>query len=191
MDAPADGCKLRQRSLDEIKKVKWIPSWGEERISNMVAGRPDWCISRQRVWGVPIAIFQCEGCKEFVGDPEIHKLVVELFAREGADAWYKYSPEQILPTGTKCANCSGTKFRKEMDIVDVWLESGCSHAAVLDHEPGLHWPAEMYIEAGDQHRGWFQSSLLCAVATRGAAPYRSAATHGWTLDPQGRAQSNS
>jgi len=185
------GGTLRTRALDEIKKVKWDPAWGDERITNMVAGRPDWCISRQRVWGVPIAMFQCEGCHEFVGDPAVHKLVVDLFAREGADAWYRYPAEQILPSGYACSKCGKTKFRKEMDIVDVWLESGCSHAAVLGHEPGLPWPADMYIEAGDQHRGWFQSSLLCAVATRGAAPYRSAATHGWTLDPQGRAQSKS
>jgi len=186
-----DGGTLRTRALDEIKKVKWDPAWGEERISNMVAGRPDWCISRQRVWGVPIAMFQCENCKEFVGDPVIHKLVVDLFAREGADAWYKYSAEQILPPGTKCAKCGGTKFRKEMDIVDVWFESGNSQAAVLGHEPGLPWPADLYLEGGDQHRGWFQSSLLCAVATKGAAPYRSAATAGWTLDPQGRAMHKS
>ncbi len=186
-----EGGTLRARALDEIKKVKWDPSWGEERIANMVAGRPDWCISRQRVWGVPIAMFQCEGCKEFVGDPAVHKLVVDLFAREGADAWYKYSPEQILPAGTKCAKCSSTKFRKEMDIVDVWFESGNSQAAVLGHEPGLPWPADLYIEGGDQHRGWFQSSLLCAVATRGSAPYRGCATVGWTLDPQGRAMSKS
>ncbi len=185
------GGTLRTRSLDEIKKVKWDPAWGEERITNMVASRPDWCISRQRVWGVPIAMFQCEGCRGFVGDPAVHKLVVDLFAREGADAWYKYPAEQILPSGYACSKCGKAKFRKEMDIVDVWLESGCSHAAVLGHEPGLPWPADLYIEAGDQHRGWFQSSLLCAVATRGAAPYRSAATHGWTLDPRGRAQSKS
>jgi isoleucyl-tRNA synthetase len=186
-----NGGTLRTRALDEIKKVQWDPSWGEERIANMVAGRPDWCISRQRVWGVPIAMFQCEGCNEFIGDPAVHKLVVNLFAREGADAWYRYSPEQILPAGTKCAKCGSTKFRKEMDIVDVWFESGNSQAAVLGHEPGLPWPADLYIEGGDQHRGWFQSSLLCAVATRGSAPYRSCATVGWTLDPQGRAQSKS
>ncbi len=182
---------LRSRALDEIKKVKWDPAWGEERISNMVAGRPDWCISRQRVWGVPIAMFQCESCKEFVGDPAVHRLVVDLFAREGADAWYKYSAEQILPAGYKCAKCGDTKFRKEMDIVDVWFESGNSQAAVLGHEPGLPWPADLYLEGGDQHRGWFQSSLLCAVATKGIAPYRSAATAGWTLDPQGRAMHKS
>ena len=185
------GGTLRTRALEEIKKVKWDPSWGEERISNMVAGRPDWCISRQRVWGVPIAMFQCEDCKEFVGDASVHKLVVDLFAREGADAWYKYAPEQILPAGFKCAKCGSTKFRKEMDIVDVWFESGSSQAAVLGHEPGLPWPADMYIEGGDQHRGWFQSSLLCATATKGAAPFRSCATAGWTLDPQGRAMSKS
>ena len=185
------GGTLRTRSLEEIKKVKWDPAWGEERIANMVASRPDWCISRQRVWGVPIAMFQCEGCREFVGDPAVHRLVVDLFAREGADAWYKYSAEQILPSGFACKKCGNTKFRKEMDIVDVWFESGSSHAAVLGREPGLPWPADLYLEGGDQHRGWFQSSLLCAVASKGAAPYRSAATVGWVLDPQGRAQSKS
>ena len=185
------GGTLRTRSLDEIRKVKWDPAWGEERITNMVAGRPDWCVSRQRVWGVPIAMFQCEGCNEFVGDPAVHRSVVELFAREGADAWYKYSAEQMLPSGYACTKCGKAKFRKEMDIVDVWFESGSSHAAVLGREPGLPWPADLYLEGGDQHRGWFQSSLLCAVATKGAAPYRSAATVGWVLDPQGRAQSKS
>ncbi len=112
-------------------------------------------------------MFQCEGCNEFVGDPAVHKLVVDLFAREGADAWYKYTPEQILPAGTKCAKCGSTKFRKEMDIVDVWFESGSSQAAVLGHEPGLPWPADLYIEGGDQHRGWFQSSLLSARGDQG------------------------
>ena len=117
--------------------------------------------------------------------------MVELFAREGADSWYRYSPEQLLPAGTKCSKCGSTKFRKEMDIVDVWFESGSSHAAVLGREPGLPWPADLYLEGGDQHRGWFQSSLLCGVATRGEAPYRTCATVGWVLDPQGRAQSKS
>jgi len=187
----AGGGTLRTRSLEEIKNVKWDPAWGEERISNMVAGRPDWCISRQRVWGVPIAMFQCQGCREFVGNPAVHRSVVDLFAREGADAWYKYSAEQILPSGYSCDKCGNANFRKEMDIVDVWFESGSSQAAVLGREPGLPWPADLYLEGGDQHRGWFQSSLLCSVATRGAAPYRSAATAGWVLDPQGRAQSKS
>ncbi len=187
----SDGGTLRTRSLDEIKKVKWDPAWGEERITNMVAGRPDWCISRQRVWGVPIALFQCTDCNEFLNDHAVNRSVVELFAREGADSWYRYSPEQLLPAGTKCSKCGSTKFRKEMDIVDVWFESGSSHAAVLGREPGLPWPADLYLEGGDQHRGWFQSSLLCGVATRGEAPYRTCATVGWVLDPQGRAQSKS
>jgi isoleucyl-tRNA synthetase len=185
------GGTLRTRSLDEIRKVKWDPSWGEERIMNMVAGRPDWCISRQRVWGVPIAMFQCEGCNDFLNDPAVNRSVVDLFAREGADAWYRDSAQKILPSGTKCPKCASTTFRKEMDIVDVWFESGSSQEAVLGHEPGLPWPADLYLEGGDQHRGWFQSSLLCAVAAKGGAPYRSAATAGWVLDPQGRAQSKS
>jgi isoleucyl-tRNA synthetase len=192
MDEPMpNGSNLRTRSLREIKKVKWDPAWGEERISNMVAGRPDWCISRQRVWGVPIAMFQCGDCNEFLNDHPVNHSVVELFAREGADSWYRYSPEQLLSAGTKCSNCGSSKFRKEMDILDVWFESGSSHAAVLGHEPGLPWPADLYLEGGDQHRGWFQSSLLCGVATRGEAPYRTCATVGWVLDPQGRAQSKS
>ena len=185
------GGTLRTRSLEEIKNVRWDPPWGEERITNMVAGRPDWCISRQRVWGVPIAMFQCEGCNQFVDDPAVRKRVLELFASEGADAWYKYSAEQMLPSGYACTKCGKATFHKEMDIFDVWLESGCSQAAVLGRERGLPWPADLYLEGGDQHRGWFQSSLLCAVATKGGAPYRSAATVGWVLDPQGRAQSKS
>ncbi|MGC2108669.1 MAG: isoleucine--tRNA ligase [Candidatus Korobacteraceae bacterium] len=191
MEGKIPGGTLRTRALEEIKKVKWDPAWGEERIANMVSSRPDWCISRQRVWGVPIAMFQCEGCNEFLNERAVNEWVVHLFAREGADAWYRYPAEEILPSGMKCAKCGSTKFRKEMDIVDVWFESGSSHAVVLGHEPELPWPADLYFEGGDQHRGWFQSSLLCAVATRGKAPYRSAATAGWTLDPQGRAMHKS
>jgi isoleucyl-tRNA synthetase len=191
MEAPVEDTTLRQRSLDEIKKVKWIPAWGEERISNMIATRPDWCISRQRVWGVPIAVFFCEGCGKLLESKESHAAVVDLFAREGADAWYTVDATKILPAGTKCASCSGAAFRKETDIIDVWFESGSSHAAVLGHEPGLPWPADLYLEGGDQYRGWFHSSLLVAVGTRGHAPYRAVATNGWTLDPQGKATSKS
>jgi isoleucyl-tRNA synthetase len=191
MEAPVDGSTLRQRSLDEIKKVKWIPSWGEERISNMIATRPDWCISRQRVWGVPIAVFFCEGCGKLLESKESHTAVVDLFAREGADAWYTKDAKDILPAGTKCPGCSGSAFRKETDIIDVWFESGSSHAAVLGHEPGLDWPADLYLEGGDQYRGWFHSSLLVAVGTRGHSPYRAVATNGWTLDPTGKATSKS
>ncbi len=191
MEAPVEGSTLRQRSLDEIKKVKWIPAWGEERISNMIATRPDWCISRQRVWGVPIAVFFCEGCGKLLESKESHSAVVELFAREGADGWFTREAKDILPAATKCPACSGTAFRKETDIIDVWFESGSSHAAVLGHEPDLPWPADLYLEGGDQYRGWFHSSLLVAVGTRGHAPYRAVATNGWTLDPQGKATSKS
>ncbi|HEY6351707.1 MAG TPA: isoleucine--tRNA ligase [Candidatus Angelobacter sp.] len=191
MEAPADGSTLRQRALDEIKTVKWIPAWGEERIANMIATRPDWCISRQRVWGVPIAVFFCEGCGKLLESKQAHESVVELFARKGADSWYELEPRDILPQGTKCSGCGGNGFRKETDIIDVWFESGCSQAAVLGHEPGLPWPADVYLEGGDQYRGWFHSSLLCSVGTRGHAPYRAVTTNGWTLDPQGRATSKS
>ena len=191
MEGAIPGGTLRSRSLEEIKKVVWDPAWGEERISNMIATRPDWCISRQRFWGLPIAIFQCEGCDEFLNDQAVNRTVVALFAREGADSWYRHSAEEILPPGTKCQKCGGAKFRKEMDIIDVWFESGSSQAAVLGREPGLPWPADLYLEGGDQHRGWFHSSLLCAVGTKGGAPYRRVATAGWTLDPQGRAMSKS
>ena len=191
MEGKLPGGTLRSRSLEEIRKVVWDPAWGEERISNMIATRPDWCISRQRFWGVPIAMFQCEACNEFLNDKAVNRAVVALFAREGADSWYRHSAEEILPPGTKCPKCGGTKFHKEMDIIDVWFESGSSQAAVLGHEPGLPWPADLYLEGGDQHRGWFHSSLLCAVGAKGGAPYRRVATVGWTLDPQGRAMSKS
>ncbi len=191
MDAPLKGSSLRQHSLEEIKKVKWDPAWGEERITNMIAERPDWCVSRQRVWGVPIAFFFCEGCNEILNSKTANQAVVELVAREGADAWYTKESASILPPGTRCAKCGAGSFRKEMDIVDVWFESGCSHAAVLGHSPGLPWPADLYAEGGDQYRGWFHSSLLCAVGSKGAAPYRTVSTIGWTLDPQGRAMSKS
>jgi len=191
METPMPGGTLRTRALEEIKKVKWDPAWGEERISNMIATRPDWCISRQRIWGVPIAVFLCEGCGKPLNDPALNRKVIELFARGGADAWYTPQADALIPPGTKCAKCGNTKFTKETDILDVWFESGCSHAAVLGHEPGLPWPADLYLEGGDQHRGWFHSSLLCAVGTRNQAPYRAVATNGWTLDEQGRALSKS
>jgi isoleucyl-tRNA synthetase len=184
------GGTLRSRTLEEIKKVKWDPAWGEERISNMIATRPDWCISRQRIWGVPIAMFLCAGCNKPLNDPAVNRKVVELFARSGADAWY--SPEaDLLAAGAKCTDCGGTRFEKETDIIDVWFESGSSHAAVLGHEPNLPWPADLYLEGGDQFRGWFHSSLLCAMGAEGAAPYRMVASPGWTLDEHGHAMSKS
>ncbi|MGB6302116.1 MAG: isoleucine--tRNA ligase [Acidobacteriaceae bacterium] len=186
---------FRARALDEIKKVRWDPSWGEERIANMIATRPDWCISRQRMWGVPIAVFLCETCHAPLKDPAIFRRVVELFEEEGVEAWHTHRPEEILPPGTTCQTpgCGSQKFTKEMDILDVWFESGSSQAAVLGEKAGfgLTWPADLYLEGGDQHRGWFHTSLLCSVGTKNAAPYRRVATCGWTLDDQGRALSKS
>jgi isoleucyl-tRNA synthetase len=185
------GETMRGRTLAEIAKVKWDPAWGEERISNMIATRPDWCISRQRVWGVPIAVFLCESCGKPVNDPHINRKVVQFVSHQGADAWYTPEADAILSSGHKCVHCGGTNFKKETDILDVWFESGSSHAAVLGHEPNLPWPADLYLEGGDQHRGWFHSSLLCAIGYEGSAPYRMVATNGWTLDEQGRAMSKS
>ncbi|HEV2022016.1 MAG TPA: isoleucine--tRNA ligase [Terriglobales bacterium] len=191
MESKLEGGTLRERTLEQIKKVKWDPAWGEERLSNMIASRPDWCISRQRVWGVPIAVFYCEGCGEVLHSPEAKRAVVELFAREGADAWFAKQAAGILPAGTKCPKCGGAQFRKEMDIVDVWFESGVSHLAVLGHEPRLPWPAHLYLEGADQYRGWFQSSLLVSIGAKGVPPYLGVATPGWTLDEQGHAMSKS
>jgi isoleucyl-tRNA synthetase len=182
---------FRQRALDEIKYVKWDPAWGEERISNMIATRPDWCISRQRIWGVPIAVFLCQQCHDPLNAPAVNHAIVERFKSESADAWYKEDASTLLPAGTRCAKCGGTEFRKEMDILDVWFESGASWHAVLDIEPELKFPADLYTEGGDQHRGWFHSSLLSAVGICNAAPYRMVATSGWTLDEQRRAFSKS
>jgi len=182
---------FRARALAEIKRVTWDPSWGEERISNMIATRPDWCISRQRIWGVPIAVFLCESCHEPLNNEKINKSIVKLFEMEGADAWYKHTATDLLPKNTTCPNCGGKEFRKEMDILDVWFESGASWRAVLEAEPELHFPADLYTEGGDQHRGWFHSSLLSSVGLRDCAPYLMVATSGWTLDEQGRAFSKS
>ena len=182
---------FRQRALDEIKQVVWDPAWGEERISNMIATRPDWCISRQRIWGVPIAVFLCDKCGEPLNDKKINQTIVNLFRKEGADAWYIHEAAALLPKNTACPSCGHKEFRKEMDILDVWFESGASWHAVLDLEPELHSPADLYTEGGDQHRGWFHSSLLTSVAVRNHAPYKMVATSGWTLDEQGRAFSKS
>jgi isoleucyl-tRNA synthetase len=181
---------FRQRALDEIKRVVWDPAWGEERISNMIATRPDWCISRQRIWGVPIAVFLCTKCHTPLKNEAVNARIVELFREHSADIWYIKTAEELLPAGTACA-CGHTEFRKEMDILDVWFESGASWHGVLDAEDELEFPADLYTEGGDQHRGWFHSSLLTSVALRGVAPYRMVATSGWTLDEQGRAFSKS
>ncbi|HEV2615119.1 MAG TPA: isoleucine--tRNA ligase [Candidatus Acidoferrales bacterium] len=178
---------LRQRALDEIRKVKWTPEWGEQRLSGMVAERPDWCISRQRFWGVPLVVFYCEGCNEQLKDFHALRNVVRWFEKEGADAWFTHSAEELLPPGTKC-KCGSARFRKEKDILDVWFESGSTSLAVLK---GDMWPADVYLEGPDQYRGWFQSSLLVGIGTRGRAPYKQVITHGWTLDAEGRPMSKS
>jgi isoleucyl-tRNA synthetase len=198
-----DGSKttFRQLAIEEIDKVIWDPSWGKERITNMVASRPDWCISRQRIWGVPIAVFLCENCNQPVLDPALNRRIVDLFEREGAEAWHTAATDGLLPDNTNCANCGGTAFRKEFDILDVWLDSGTSWFAVAERDPDLkdaytafqnnEGVPVLYLEGGDQHRGWFQSSLLTSVALRGRAPYSHVTTAGWTLDEQGRAMSKS
>ncbi len=182
---------LRQRALEAIHQVKWNPAWGEERIGNMIATRPDWCISRQRFWGVPLTVFYCDGCQEPLTDRKILDHVVELFAEHTADIWYERSAAELAGPDAKCHKCGGTSFRKENDILDVWFDSGVSHLAVLTPENGLPWPSDMYLEGGDQYRGWFHSSLLVAVGLKGGAPYRAAATNGWTLDHEGHALSKS
>ena len=188
--ASVDG--FREEALNAIANdVQWIPSWGEARIHNLVADRHDWCISRQRVWGVPIPIFYCEDCNEHLVNDDTINAVADLFAKEGSDAWWAHSAEEILPQGTKCPKCGGTHFRKESDIMDVWFDSGSSHAAVCKTRPELAWPADMYLEGSDQHRGWFQSSLLTSVATEGKAPYRAVLTHGYVVDGEGRKMSKS
>ena len=182
---------LRSRTLQDIKRVKWDPAWGEERMTNMIATRPDWCISRQRVWGVPIAVFLCERCGKPLNDKTINRKIAELFRRSGADAWFTEEPYSLLPKGTKCPHCGGVTFEKETDIFDVWLESGASYLALIDDEPTYPWPSDLYLEGGDQYRGWFQSSLLCAMGTHGTPPYRGVVTPGWTLDDKGQAMSKS
>jgi len=182
---------FREQALEAIDQVKWIPSWGIDRIRNMVQDRGDWCISRQRAWGVPIPIFYCKSCEEPLLTEESIKAVADLFRKEGSNAWYARGAEEILPAGTACHACGHTSFDKEEDTMDVWFDSGSSHHAVLDLSPDLTWPADMYLEGSDQHRGWFQSSLLTAVATRGASPYREVLTHGFIVDGEGRKMSKS
>jgi isoleucyl-tRNA synthetase len=184
---------FRARALEAIKRdVQWIPPWGEDRIYNMVAHRLEWVISRQRVWGVPIVAFYCTACETLVLEERVIEHVASIFRQgRGGDEWYVRSARELLPPGTRCASCGGESFRKETDILDVWFDSGCSHAAVLEARPELRWPAELYLEGSDQHRGWFQSSLLEAVGTRDAPPYKTVVTHGFFVDGDGRKMSKS
>jgi isoleucyl-tRNA synthetase len=183
--------QLRTKTLAAIKNVRWHPEWGEERMSNMIAMRPDWCISRQRVWGVPIIVFYCEACTQPYTNRDVQNGVVEQFRQHTSDVWYSRSIEELMGPGCVCEYCGGKQFRKETDILDVWFDSGSSSLAVLTAQNGLPWPADMYLEGGDQYRGWFHSSLLIGVGLQGAAPYKECATHGWTLDEKGRAMHKS
>jgi isoleucyl-tRNA synthetase len=182
--------QLRAKTLAAISKVQWIPRWGEERISNMIEHRPDWCLSRQRTWGVPIPVFYCEGCDEPLVSPEVMRRVADAFGEEGIEAWYTRQPDAFVGDA-RCAKCGGAKFRREQDILDVWWDSGVSWAAVAAKDPAMGVPVDLYLEGSDQHRGWFHSALLTSVAVREAAPYRAVLTHGFVLDGQGRAMSKS
>ncbi len=182
---------LRARALAEIRKVAWVPPWGEERIYGMVENRPDWCISRQRSWGVPIVAFHCTACAHVVLDAEVAHAVADRMEGGGADVWFEHEAAELLPAGYRCPACGGESFRKETDILDVWFDSGVSQAAVMDKREELTWPADMYLEGSDQHRGWFHSSLLAAVGVRDAAPYREVLTHGYVVDGKGKKMSKS
>lgn len=183
---------LRKKAVNAIKnEVKWIPSWGENRILSMVESRPDWCISRQRSWGVPIALFTCEDCGEIVMSDETMKKVVDSFVEMGADAWFEHDTEYYLGKDPKCPKCGSGKIFKETDILDVWFDSGTSHAAVCEERKEINGRADMYLEGSDQHRGWFQSSLLESVATRGVAPFREVLTHGYVVDGKMKKMSKS
>ena len=185
--------KFRDKALEEIKKVKFIPASGEARISNMVEGRTDWCISRQRAWGVPIPVFYCEDCGEVIVTDETIEHVAKMFEKESSDAWVKYSEKELMPEGFVCPKCGKTHFRKEKDIMDVWFDSGVSWKAVVEARADElnHTPVDMYLEGSDQHRGWFQSSLLTSVATQGKAPYKQVLTHGFVFGEDGRKMSKS
>ncbi|MBR2724822.1 MAG: isoleucine--tRNA ligase [Ruminococcus sp.] len=182
---------FKDAAVDAINDVEWIPGWGKDRITSMVKDRKDWCISRQRRWGVPIPIFFCKDCGEPYIDKDAMAAVAALFREEGADAWFARSAEEILPEGAKCAKCGNTSFEKERDIMDVWFDSGVTHAAVCKARPNLTWPADLYLVGADQYRGWFQSSLLTSVAVFGTAPYKSVLTHGWVVDGEGKKMSKS
>ncbi len=185
--------KFRKETLDAIHNVKWIPASGENRIGNMVESRTDWCISRQRAWGVPIPIFYCEDCGEVICTDETIENVAKIFDKESSDAWVKYSAEELLPQGFVCPKCGKTHFRKEKDIMDVWFDSGVSWRAVVEKRADElgHTPVDMYLEGSDQHRGWFQSSLLTSIATQGKAPYKEVLTHGFVFGEDGRKMSKS
>jgi len=191
MDEGDGAGPLRAAAIDATERIEWFPAWGMERMRNMFDGRPDWCISRQRSWGVPIPAVTCEACHEPLLTAELTERAAEVFARYGADAWYERPIEEFLPARLECPSCGGVTFARERDILDVWFDSGSSHLAVLEQRSELAWPADLYLEGSDQYRGWFQSSLLVGLGARGRSPYRQCVTHGFVLDEQGRKMSKS
>ena len=180
---------LRKQALESIKKVRWIPHWGEERIFRMIENRPDWCISRQRTWGIPLIIFYCASCRKPLLRRDIIEAVANLFAQEGADVWFARDASELIPPETSCPYCGHKKFEKETDILDVWFDSGVSFAAVMEEREKIEIPVDLYLEGSDQHRGWFHSALLTAVKTRNKAPYKTVLTHGFVVDGEGRKMS--
>ena len=182
---------IKDAAVKACDAIQWKPDWGKDRMTSMITERNDWCISRQRVWGVPIPIFYCDACGADIVTPETIDHVSELFRAHGSNVWFDREAEELLPDGFKCPKCGHTHFTKETDIMDVWFDSGSTHAAVLDERPYLHFPADIYLEGGDQYRGWFQSSMLNSIAAKGVAPYRQIITHGWTVDGEGRAMHKS
>ena len=182
---------IKDAAVKACDSIQWKPEWGKERMTSMITERNDWCISRQRVWGVPIPIFYCDSCGADIVTPETIRHVAALFREHGSNVWFDREADELVPAGFRCPKCGHTHFTKESDIMDVWFDSGSTHAAVLDERPYLHFPADVYLEGGDQYRGWFQSSMLTSIAAKGVAPYKQIITHGWTVDGEGKAMHKS
>ena len=182
---------IKDAAVKSCDTISWHPAWGKDRMVSMITERSDWCISRQRVWGVPIPVFYCDGCGEAIAAPETIAHVADLFRQHGSNVWFDKTADELVPAGFQCPKCGKTHFSKENDIMDVWFDSGSTWAAVADQRDNLQYPADVYLEGGDQYRGWFQSSMLTSIACNGIAPYKQIATHGWTVDGEGKAMHKS
>ena len=182
---------IKDQAVQSCDAISWHPAWGKERMVSMITERNDWCISRQRVWGVPIPVFYCDGCGEAIVTPDTISHVADLFRKHGSNVWFDRTADELVPDGFACPKCGKNRFSKENDIMDVWFDSGSTWAAVADQRPNLHYPADVYLEGGDQYRGWFQSSMLTSIACNGVAPYKQIITHGWTVDGEGKAMHKS